>query len=351
MIFSSLVTFGHNLEVSPDLAAGWEVKDGGRTYLFHLRQVLRWSDGYPLTAPDFALHLHRALDPQAVYSLAYFWFPIKGAQRYHHGQSSLANVEIHTPNPYTLRVELEQPDSQFFQMLGSLRPVPSHVIKRYGDGWIENEPLVSNGPFCLRRWDKGRRITYTRNPFYHGRFLGNVEQVYQIVTPFDRQAALYENDEADIVNVGIGPEHFRRLAQKFPDDYIAPPRNHTYGLAFDLSRPPFDNRILRQAFSAALDQEEMAHNYLQGLPFPGNGGFIPPAIAGHTPDIVPPYDPDKARILLAKAGFPGGHGFPKVAAVAGGATIYGQYARQREAVQTQFKEVLGIQINFKPQAW
>ena len=83
-------------------------------------------------------------------------------------------------------------------------------------------------------------------------------------------------------------------------------------MAFDVRRAPFDDPRVRRAFAYALDRETLAGVTLGGYFSPASGGLVPPGMPAHSPGIGLPYSPERARDLLAEAGYPGGRGFPTV---------------------------------------
>jgi ABC-type transport system substrate-binding protein len=112
----------------------------------------------------------------------------------------------------------------------------------------------------------------------------------------------------------------------------------TVYVAFNTNRPPFDDRRVRRAFAFATDTETLADVVMRGYEFPAAGGFVPPGMPGHSPGIALPHDPQRARDLLAEAGFPGGYLFPAIEAT----THYsGDWI---EFVQEHWRKSLGIEV-------
>jgi oligopeptide transport system substrate-binding protein len=117
-------------------------------------------------------------------------------------------------------------------------------------------------------------------------------------------------------------------------------------MGFDTSRPPFDDPRVRQAFALAIDRESLANVAFRGYVSPATGGFVPPSIPGHSAGIGLPYDPKRARHLLAEAGYPGGHGFPDVDSPTRRAAL-----PHPEYLQTQWRENLSIEITWEVMEW
>jgi ABC-type oligopeptide transport system substrate-binding subunit/DNA-binding SARP family transcriptional activator len=317
-LFSGLITLGPEMEVLPNIASSWDVKSGGLKYIFHLRDDVVWSDGKPVTAADFEYAWKRVLDPATKSKTADLLYDIKGAQAFHQGQiTHPEQVGVQSLNDHTLVVELEGPAGYFLYLLASsvTYPVPRHVIELYRNRWADVENIVTNGPFRLRSWNRGVSMSLERNPTFHGQFKGNVYQIdnFLYIEPSESLTS-YEKDKFDLLD---GIDWFPASAhtdasRKFVNDYISWPVYVTQYVGFDTSRPPFNDRRVRRAFVMAIDRDWWAKKIRRGIYFPATGGFIPPGMPGHSPDIGLPHDPGQARQLLAQAGYPNGDGFPPI---------------------------------------
>jgi oligopeptide transport system substrate-binding protein len=334
------------MDVVPGMARTWEVSEGGRRYVFHLRDDVQWSDGIPVTAGDFEYAWKARLDPVTVKPNHSLLYDIKGARAFHLGQvSDPASVAVRALDPATLVVELEEPAAYFLQLLALLTayPVPRHVVEAHGEAWTATENFVSNGPFRLESRQPGQPLVLTRNPTYRGRFRGNIHRV-EWSSPAD-PADLLESYEADSLDVCIEPyrTEMERLRQRHAGDYVSAPAVGTFYLGFDVRRPPFDDLRVRRAFALATDRDTLANVVMRGSASPARGGFIPPGLPGHSPGIGLPYDPDGARKLLAEAGYPGGSGFPALESLIG----YPDLVAQSTFLQEQWREVLQVEVRWE----
>jgi ABC-type oligopeptide transport system substrate-binding subunit/DNA-binding SARP family transcriptional activator len=345
-LFSGLMELTPEMDVVPGVARTWAVSEGGRRYVFHLRSDVCWSDGVPVTAGDFEYAMKRVLDPATGSPSASLLYDIKGARAFHLGQvSDPASVAVRALDPATLVVELEEPAAYFLQLMAqsAAYPVPRHVVEAHGEAWTATENLVTNGPFRLEAWQPGRSMVLTRNPEYHGRFLGNVRRVEQS-PPADPSGflELYEAGSLDICILSYTyTKEVDRVRQQHPGDFVTRPAVITTYLGFDVRRPPFDDHRVRRAFALATDREMLADVSMRGSATPALGGFVPPALPGHSPGIGLPYDPDGARQLLAQAGYPGGSGFPVFDFLAP------SDAGDTTDLQAQWREVLQVEIRWK----
>jgi len=348
-LFSRLVEFSPEMEVVPDVARSWEVSEGGRKYVFHLRDDVLWSDGTPVTAGDFEYAWKGMLDPAAGWYLASTLYDVKGARSFHQGEvSDPDSVGVRALDEATLIVELEGPTCYFVHLLAYLFPVPRHVVKAYGDAWTEVGNFVTSGPFRLEAWQRGESMVLVRNPEYHGRFRGNLEQVtLHFLADWPAQLERYEADGLDVFDsMSFPPAELDDTRQRHAAEYVALPWLVTDYLGFNVSRPPFDDPRVRRAFVLATDRETLADVAMRGYAFPATGGFVSPGMPGHSAGIALPYDPAGARQLLAEAGYPGGCGFPSVEAL----TARGRES-QFEYLETQWRENLGVEITWEGMEW
>ncbi len=344
-LFSGLVELTPDLDVVPDVARTWEVLDGGQKYVFHLRDDLLWSDGTPLTAGDFEFAWKRVLDPESGSPSANLLYVVKGARAYHQGHAITSrNVGVRATDDLTLTVELESPTGYFLHLLTQCvtYPVPRHAVEKLGLAWTEARHLVVNGAFRLEEWQPNQSLVLSRNPNYRGRpgGGGNVQQI-QVSLERDAAAAL-ELYEAERLDFAFMPwDKLGEIRHRHAAEYVTGPGASMDYIGFDVTRPPFDDARVRRAFAQAIDRDRLANVILQGQVSPAMGGFVPPGVPGHSAAIGLAYEPDRARQLLAEAGYENGLDFPQV-----GMFTWDWPARVRAAeyLQAQWRENLGVNV-------
>jgi ABC-type transport system substrate-binding protein/class 3 adenylate cyclase len=304
-LFRGLLRFQRGLDIVPDLAEHVSVSADGCTYTFRLREGLRWSDGEPLTANDFAF-THKAMREQAVGSA-----------------NLLEGTEAHARDDVALELHLSEPRSHMLYLFAQMPfyPWPRHEVEARGADWHESIPLVSNGPFAFTDLDAERAVV-AANPFWTGS-RGNVREL--TVALMDSTSALgdwrkgrfdfvIQLDLADIEGV--------------TDTAIIPmPVLSTEYVGF-AGRPPFDDVRVRMAFAHALDRAPL---FAGSENRPAHGGFLPPAMPGHSHDLAPAHDVARARSLLADAGFPDGRDLPELRLVHADPGLGDNYRRDMEA--------------------
>jgi oligopeptide transport system substrate-binding protein len=351
-LFSGLVRLSPDLDVMPEIAKSWEVLGGGSSYLFHLRDDMRWNDGVPVTAEDFVYAWRRVLNPATNSPNAGYFSDIKGASAFHQGQlTDPTQVGVRALGAATLLVELEGPTGYFPQLLKcpAFYPVPRHIVEVQGQAWTEKQPMVTNGPFQLEAWQQGQSMVLSRNPDYRGRFTGNVQRLelsLDVASPAE-QLAMYEANRLDMVTLSPSPQA-DRIRQQWAEGYFSEPWLDTQYILFNMRKAPFNDLRVRRAFAMAIDKETLANLILRGFDLPASGGIVPPGMPGHSPGIGLPYKPDEARRLLAEAGYPSGQNFPVLECLA--------YSHELEAVvvdylQQQWRENLGVEIRHRAVEW
>jgi ABC-type oligopeptide transport system substrate-binding subunit len=324
-LFEGLVRVDADYNVLPAVAARWKVADRGRRYTFRLREGLCWSDGNPLTALDFELAWRRnlRLDPPA--QLTHLLYVIENARAFGERQiDDPQQVGVRALDDHTLEVRLEEPIAYLPQLLAHpiAYPLPRQAGQDGQGSWTDPEQIVGNGPYQLAEWRRGERLALTRNPFYHGRFPGNVERVEcPIIRDYGSALDGYAAGALDAVNlINADPGAIARARVAYGRELVFTPHSSTYYMAFRTDRAPFDDVRVRQAFVHAVDRDALVREASEGQYLPANGGFIPPGMPAHSPDIGLVYDVDRARDLLAQAGYPGGRDFPIVSWLYSGAS-------------------------------
>lgn len=333
----------------PSCAESWETSADGLTWTFHLRPDLKWSDGEPLTAQTFRDSFARALAPTIASEYAYVLYPIKNAARFNAGDlPDFVAVGVKAVNATTLTIELERPTPTLPSLLTLpvSWPVPVHVLKRHGgfidrnNRWTRPENIVSNGPFRLTAWTPSQRLVAERNPHYYA----NAETKLNGLAFYP-----YENAASQEAAFRAGQLH---LTSEMPLSKIATYRAEqpallridpfllTGFIRFNLTRPPFDDVRVRRALSLAINRKALAEHVLTGGELPAHS-LTPPDTAGYRSVTTVHYDPERARQLLAEAGYPQGQGFPVTEVITAARQLNQQLL---EAIQQMWRRELGIEV-------
>lgn len=338
-IFAGVARLDADMNVVPHAARSWRVLDGGARYVIRLRDDVTWSDGEPVTAGDYEFAWKRNLRVRENAFPANLLDPVLGARDYRLGRSAGEDsVGVRALDSATLEVQLESPVAYFPYLLALpiTFPQPKHVAERYGDSWAEPGKMVSNGAFLVEEFVPGEYALLRRSLGYFDSVLGNVEQArLRVAEDPGAYTDQFLAGGIDYLNT-LGEETAKEL------DAYRMDRRDSLAAYYAILIPsfPLDDPRVRRAMAHALDTEEIAKQYRARAAL---GGIIPPGMPGHSPDLSLGFDPDKARKLMAEAGYPGGRGFPR---------IHGTIVVLSPApLETQWRQVLGIEVEMEPLDW
>ncbi len=338
-IFSGLVVLNTDLQVQPDLAAGWEVSDDGLLYTFYLNPQAAFHDGRPLTAQDVVYSWERAADPQTASDTVLTYLGnIAGLREKVRGEAqTIAGLRV--IDDHTFSARLNEADVTFLAKLAY--PV-SFVVDRQNvteAGW-EYKPNGS-GPFRLREWRDDDLLVLERNMDYYHEPARVSHLVYDLGAGLP--LAMYETDQIDLVGIGSGAlERVQDPNSPLYADLHTVVDMCTSYIGVNNQLAPFDDLRVRQAFNYALDKEQLIETFADGNGLVANGP-LPPGMPGYgsLEGESYPYDVEKARALLAEAGYADPADMGTLTFTTQG---YGDIGPYVTAVITLWQEALGVTI-------
>ena len=334
------------LEPRPGQAARWETSRDGLTWTFHLRAGLRWSDGTPLGARDFVWSWLRVLSPGTAARNAGLLHVIAGAADLNQGLTrDPAGVGLAAPDDTTLVVRLTRPVPYLLHLTSypTFLPVPRHAVETDRERWTRPGRIVSNGAFVLERWRQNDRFVLARNPRYRDAVHVRLDRVVAYsVDDLSTAANLYKAGRLDWNTSGYVPAPFQPVMRRYAD-FRNTPFQAVYFYSVNVTRRPLDDVRVRRALNLAVDREAIARDLLKGTRTAW-GGMTP---QGYPGSVAPPglrHDPARAREWLARAGFPGGRGFRRIAILF---STSEDHRRIAEAVQAMWTRELGIPVELQ----
>ncbi|WP_077611003.1 peptide ABC transporter substrate-binding protein [Clostridium sp. Marseille-P2415] len=363
--FETLLIVDSENKIVGGQAESYDVSEDGCTYTFHLREGLKWSDGTPLTAHDFAYAWKRLADPDTAAPYAVDMLGnVKGYQEASEGNIDALGVSA--PDDKTFVVELSAPCVYFPKLAThtSMVPVKKEVIEANGEQWtLKPETYVSNGPFKMIEWVPGSHITFAKNENYWNADKVTVNTL-KFVLMEDSNAAYsaYQAGEISLCK-DVPTAEIPRLRDQ--EDFHLDPKQATAYISFQLEKEPFNNPDVRKALSLAIDRDYVAETVMDGIASPATN-FVGPGISdakdgSYFEDVtrvnnggdffdVKNHDADveKAKELLAKAGYPDGKGFPTIEYMTNEAGYNKPIA---EYLQSCWKETLGVNLDIKIVEW
>lgn len=338
------------LEPLPGQAERWEMSRDGLTYTFHLRHGIRWSDGRAVTAEDFRWSWLRVLNPATGARYASTLLPIRNATRYNSGQlADPMAVGIRAPDDSTLVVTLERPTAYFLYLVQfyTAMPLRRDVIERWGPAWTRPGHLIGNGAFTLASWRQNDRFVFDRNPLYWNAASVRLERVVgYTVENSNTSTNLYKAGVLDWDPSGGIPSSFIPSMRRFAD-YRHGRYQALYFYSINVTRKPFDNVWVRRALNYALDRDAIADDLLKRSRDPW-GNMTPAGYPGYARPPGFRYEPALARECLARAGYPGGRGFPPIHLLFNTSE---DNRRIAEAIQAMWMRDLGVPVELENQEW
>jgi oligopeptide transport system substrate-binding protein len=337
-IFSGLTMLDTDLQIQPDLAAGWRISEDGLVYTFFLRFDASFHDGRQLTASDVIYSWERAVNPATGSDTARTYLgDIAGVDEALEGKASHIDG-LRTIDDHTLEVRLNTPVIYFLAKLAY--PVAFVVDEENASRNNWEYDANGTGPFTLKEW-RDDDVIHLQRYVNHYRGPAPVSHLIYNLGP-DLSLSLYEADEIDIVGLGSGAlERAQDPEDPLAQDLVTGISMCTSTIGLNSGKAPFDDVRVRQAFNYALDKELLIEAFSGGRALPATG-VLPPGMPGYTGRASGyPYDPERARQLLFEAGYPNGAGFPALTYTTSG---YGDAGAYVTAVITMWHENLDVII-------
>lgn len=307
----------------PGVAETWDVSEDGLTYTFHLRDNAQWSNGDPVTADDFVWNWERSLNPKTAKEqendLSFggdVYQNVKGAANYFAGKSDdFSSVGVKAVDEHTVEFTLEAPDPLFLPTLTgrATRPLHPKTVEEHPKEWSQPENWVSNGPYLLTEWRANSGFTAEHNDKYWDADHYPITQWVGRFNDGGDPAGMvqYNADEIDVFRVTGDPDSI------MADDTIADQLKLGSLTQFNsLEVLNSENPVLekdvrvRTALSMAIDRDAIAEI---ASPLEPATTLCPSGIPGYDKvEAATSFDPEKAKKLLAEAGYPDGKGIPVI---------------------------------------
>ncbi len=346
-------------EVVPAMAESYTVSEDGLVYTFKLRDAL-WSDGQPVTAGDFEFAWKRGADPKTASEYMYIFESanILNAGEIARGEKSIDELGVKAIDDKTLEVTLSAPTDYFLGLTGfaTLMPVRADLVDSEGAWAKDPATYIGNGPFKMSEYKMGDQIVLVKNENYWNAENVNLEKIvmYMIVDESTAHTK-YTAGELD-VNEFIPTDEIPTLIAEDPTFYIMP-KIGTYYYAFNMNNEAIKDARVRQALSLAINREQIVKEVTKGGQKVAYG-FMPEGITDNEGNsftetagdygVNPKGDVEKAKALLAEAGYPDGVGLPEIEILYNTSESHKLIA---EAMQEMWKQNLGINVKLTNQEW
>lgn len=356
-LYEGLVAEGPDGAVIAGMAQRWETSADGRSWTFHLRDGLTWSNGQALDAPQIVASFRRAFAPMTAAPFAESLFAIHNAKAVQDGKAPPSALGIDAPDAHTVVFHLDRPAPLLRLLLLPIAdPVYLPAVAQYGAQHTRPGHLVSNGAYVLRDWLPQAAITLARNAHFRER--APIATVRYLVTE-DAGSELQRFAAGDLdLTETLPPQPLASLRARFGAQLRIAPYLGAFWFGFNVTRPPFadgdrrhDARALRQALSLAIDREKLT-TYLTGFgetptfrivpPMPGYAP-LPVAAAGWTQA----QREAQAQRLFRLAGY-SRENPPRIELRFNTSVLHRRLAL---AVAAMWRETLGVQVELRNEEW
>ena len=360
MVFEALLTLDPKNSLKPIPAAAKDlpkVSADGLTYTYTLRDGLKYSDGAPLTAKDFAFAFTRLCDPNIAGEYAFTGFVIVGCEDYSNmdtkkatpAELAAAKAKLGiTTSGNDITFKLTEPAPYFNSIAGLWVGAPSREsdVTKGGDKWTEPVTFIGNGPFKLTEWKHNEKMVYERNDNY--RNPAKLKKWTKVMIVEGAVAfAAYRNNELDASAIAAEDLRTVNADAELKSQVRDAPGSCTFYYGFNTTKAPFTDAKVRLAFAKSFDRASYVTDVVGGIGKPIES-FLPPGLPGNDPsDHVQAFDVPAAKKLLADSTFAGK---PELNGIK---FTYSTSARNKTRIEwalQQWKTNLGIDIAADPVA-
>jgi oligopeptide transport system substrate-binding protein len=342
-LFDGLVQFDQTLNITPALAQFWVASRDGLTWTFTLRKGVRFHHGREVTAEDVVYSFTRIVDPRTRSGGADLFLAIQGAAEFREGRAKQISG-LQALDRYTVRVTLNEAAVPFVSILavGQAKIVPRELVEEQGDSFGLRP--VGTGPFRFMRWERGKEIVLAANPDSFEGTPRLARLVFRIFPGEQLDAVFREFQAGALEDSPIPSREYRAIVGAQRYQYVRRPMFSLRHYGLNTRMRPLDDRRVRQALLYAIDREGIVSEVWLGRHALARG-ILPPGTLGYNPKLRGyPYDPARARELLAQAGHPGGRGLPPI--VIWSSARSEEILREHDRIRKDL-EAVGLAVEFQ----
>ena len=313
-LFEGLTSFDKQNRPIAGMAERWDISPDGKTYIFHLRKGLKFSDGTPITAKDFVFTYQRLADPKTASPYNFLIDTIVNGKAIIDGKMPATKLAVSAPDDLTFVVQLDHSDSAFLDKcnMPNLSVVPQNVITKYGDQWTNVANIVTSGPYKVKEHIVKGYILVEKNPNYYD--ASKVAVQYVKFYPYSDTSAMmasYKSGGLDITFQTVPVDQYKQIKKEYPTELHTIKQEALYYYDFNMQRPEIKNNIkLRQALTMAIDRKTIAEDVLGAGEAPLYTNVTPTIEQGKYASVKYdwanlPLDQQiaKAQVLFKEAGY------------------------------------------------
>lgn len=265
-LFAGLVDFDQQNNPIPGMAESWNISANGKTYTFHLRDNLKFSDGSRITANDFIYTYRRVVDPKTASGHNYLLAGVVNGNKIIKGELPPTSLGISAPDVKTVVIQLDHPDANFlnYLTLGTVGVVSQKTINKYASAWTQAQNMVTSGAYVLSEHVVNGHILLSKNPYYFQESQVAIAKV-DFFPYVDHNAGLsaYKTGGLDLVYQSVPIDQYQNLKQQYPSELHTIQQEGIYFYDLNQLLPQFKNNPeLRQALSMAIDRNALVNKVL-----------------------------------------------------------------------------------------
>ncbi len=310
-VFDGLVQFDKDLNVIPAIAKSWKISPDGLTYTFYLRQGVKFHNGREVTADDVVYSFTRIIDPRTNCPAAGLLERVVGFKEFQEGSASQAKG-FRSLGKYEFEIRLSEPYSPFLSILGmnKFKVLPKEEVERSESDF--GKFPIGTGPFRFSSMKEGEEIVLEANQdYFEGR--PYLDKIIFKTFHGDPAEDIFRNfAEGRLEETKVPFKELRELSQSKNFYTVRKPILSLRFYGMQIMTKPLDNKKVRQAINFAIRKDLIDREAFQGMDSITDR-ILPLGMPGSSPTKpVYPYDPKRARRLLAEAGYPEGKGIPPI---------------------------------------
>ncbi len=260
-LYEGLATENEKGDIVPGIASKWDISKDGLTYTFNIRPNAKFSDGSPITAEDAVFSYRRLVDPKLASPYAELISMVKNAGSIAAGITKPEELGVKAIDPNTVQITLTKSTPYFLKLVAfaNLAIVKKANVEKFGEQFTQPGNLVSSGPYKLKYWKIGDKVTTERNTNYWNNSKTVIDTVnYFPISDVNTELQMFQTGQLDFT-YDIPSDKFQDLKKSLGKQLFAKPYLSMYFIDFNNSIAPFKNNPkLRQALSMAIDRKVLA---------------------------------------------------------------------------------------------
>ena len=267
-IYEGLISYNQKGEIKCDGCKSYEVLNDNKTYIFHLRENAKWSNGDNVTAEDYVYSLRRAVDPiTTATDYLSCLFDIKNAKAIIEGSLNKEELGVYADDKYTLRIELENSNFEFLDYVTIPIFLPMHkpTVDKYGlSAFSKPEAIMYNGPYKIQSWVPNNNMVLVKNENYWDKKNVSIEKVkFLMITDGSVDLNTFRTKNEHMTYYNIPNREKSEYVKEFGNKYKNYNMLCQYKIVFNLNNHKYSDIRVRKAFNLAMDRDKLCYKVIK----------------------------------------------------------------------------------------